>query len=78
MSSVFVSYSHQDAAFADRLVSDLCLSAIPATYDKWLLQVGDSIIEKISAAVEDATKLQEAREHFPEGSVCKTREPIRS
>jgi hypothetical protein len=46
MSNVFISYSHQDGAFADRLVGDLHLSAIPATYDKWLLRVGDSIIEK--------------------------------
>lgn len=55
MSNVFISYSHQDGAFADRLVSDLRLSAIPATYDKWLLRVGDSIIEKISAAVTAAS-----------------------
>lgn len=57
MQSVFVSYSHQDAAFADRLVGDLQLSAIPATYDKWLLRVGDSIIEKISSAVASASSV---------------------
>jgi hypothetical protein len=57
MSNVFISYSHQDGAFADRLVGDLRLSAIPATYDKWLLRVGDSIIEKISAAVTGASSV---------------------
>lgn len=57
MENVFVSYSHQDAEFVDRLVGDLQLSAIPATYDKWLLRVGDSIIEKISSAVVGASKV---------------------
>lgn len=52
--SVFVSYSHQDGDFVDRLVADLRYSSVPATYDKWLLNVGDSIIEKIASSVSDA------------------------
>ena len=43
MGSVFVSCSHNDSKFADRLVFDLRESEIPATYDKWVLRVGDSI-----------------------------------
>jgi TIR domain len=51
MDTIFVSYSHDDADFADRLVLDLRGSEVPATYDKWLLRVGDSIIEKIAQNV---------------------------
>lgn len=54
MKTVFVSYSHDDADFADRLVLDLLESEVPATYDKWLLRVGDSIIEKIAQSVVDS------------------------
>jgi hypothetical protein len=51
MRKVFVSYSHENSDFADRLVSDLQLSKVPATYDKWVLNVGDSIIARISQEV---------------------------
>ena len=51
METVFVSYSRADADFADRLVLDLRDSEVPATYDKWLLRVGDSIIERIAQSV---------------------------
>ena len=51
MDGVFVSYSHKDSEFVDRLIADLRYSDVPAIYDKWLLAVGDSIIEKISSAV---------------------------
>jgi hypothetical protein len=46
MQTVFVSYSHTDSDFVDGLVLDLRESEVPATYDKWLLRVGDSIIER--------------------------------
>lgn len=54
MEKVFISYSHGDTDFADRLVLDLRASDVPATYDKWLLRVGDSIIQKIAAEVSEA------------------------
>ena len=54
MRTVFIIYSHDDSDFADRLALDLRESDVPATYDKWLLQVGDSIIEKISSTVSEA------------------------
>ena len=57
MESVFVSYSHQDAEFADRLVRDLRYSDVPATYDKWILKVGDSIIDRIAEAVTTAASV---------------------
>ncbi len=54
MQKVFISYSHDDADFADRLILDLRAFDVPATYDKWLLRVGDSIIQKIAAEVSEA------------------------
>lgn len=57
MESVFVSYSHRDAEFVDRLVRDLRYSDVPATYDKWLLKVGDSIIDRIAEAVTTAASV---------------------
>jgi TIR domain len=57
METVFVSYSHGDAHIADRLVMDLRESEVPATYDKWLLRVGDSIIEKIADTVLDSDRI---------------------
>ncbi len=57
MESVFVSYSHWDAEFVDRLVRDLRYSDVPATYDKWLLKVGDSIIDRIAEAVTSAASV---------------------
>jgi TIR domain len=57
MQTVFVSYSHTDSDFVDRLVLDLREWEVPATYDKWLLRVGDSIIEKIATTVVDAASV---------------------
>lgn len=54
MRKVFVSYSHNDHDFADKLVADLCLSDIAATYDKWILNIGDSIIVRLAEEVSDA------------------------
>ena len=57
LQSIFISYSHADSSFADRLAQDLRESDVPAIYDKWLLRVGDSIIEKISSTVSAADKI---------------------
>src|SRR5271166_4907951 len=57
MEKVFISYSHGDARFCDRLVMDLHISDVPATYDKWLLRVGDSIIQKIATEVSEADRV---------------------
>lgn len=57
VNQVFISYSHRDAPFVDRLVRDLRYSDVPATYDKWLLRVGDSIIGKIAQTVAESDKV---------------------
>lgn len=54
MRSLFVSYAHSDSPLVDRLVADLACAGLPVNFDKWLLRVGDSIIERLSAAVTGA------------------------
>jgi len=43
----FISYSHKDEKFVDKLMIDLTVANLNATYDRWVLKVGDSLIEKI-------------------------------
>ncbi len=54
---VFVSYSHKDSRFVDKLIDDLVFANISVTYDKWLLNIGYSIIYKISEYVSEANKI---------------------
>ncbi|ADZ09355.1 TIR protein [Methanobacterium lacus] len=44
---VFISYSHEDKYFANRIAEDLMKNGIEVWFDKWEIQVGDSLIEKI-------------------------------
>jgi TIR domain-containing protein len=48
MIRIFVSYSHQDSKFADRLVKDLDNLGVSTFYAKLKIKVGDSIVEKIN------------------------------
>jgi hypothetical protein len=49
--NVFVSYSRHDAAFAQRLGTDLAAADVGVTLDLWEFRVGDSLRQKIDAAV---------------------------
>lgn len=51
MSSVFISYSIKDRNFASRLSNDLKSKGLSVWYDQWELKVGDSLIERIGAAM---------------------------
>ena len=44
---VFISYSHSDKEFVDKLAMNLVKSNIPIWLDRWELKVGDSITQKI-------------------------------
>lgn len=57
MSQVFLSYAHEDAAFVDRLHRDLSEARIPATYDKLALDIGDSIVVKISTIIQESASV---------------------
>lgn len=54
---IFVSYSHTDSAFVDRLAGELVNNNASIWLDRWELSVGDSILEKVQAAIEDASAL---------------------
>ena len=49
----FVSYSHKDSKFVDKLIIDLVKADIEIWIDRWEIKVGDSIIEKIETGIKD-------------------------
>jgi hypothetical protein len=48
---IFISYSHKDKAFADKLARNLVLLRHHIWMDRWELKVGESLIDKIHAAL---------------------------
>jgi hypothetical protein len=55
--SVFISYSHSDRAFVDRLASTLVARKINVWLDRWEILVGDSLIQKVEAGLEECAAL---------------------
>ena len=54
MKSIFISYSHKDKEFVSKLASDLWLYGIQSWVDVREIQVGDSLVKKISEGINDA------------------------
>lgn len=54
---VFISYSHQDKKFVDRLAVQLVQQKVNVWLDRWELKVGDSLINKIQDAIVGASAL---------------------
>lgn len=54
---IFISYSHKDKAFADRLATQLVRRNVNVWLDRWELSVGDSLVERIQEAVDGASAL---------------------
>lgn len=52
--SIFISYSHDDQAFARRLTADLEKAGVKVWLDERQLQVGDSLIEAIRQGIDEA------------------------
>lgn len=55
--SVFISYSSKDSLFIDKLSNKLIENRIPVWLDKWEMQPGDSLIDKIQHGLEDSSYL---------------------
>ncbi len=55
--SIFISYSHADKDFVDRLAIKLVAKRIPVYVDRWELNIGDSITDKIQTAITEASYL---------------------
>lgn len=54
---VFISYSHEDEDFVNKLAAHLVKAKANVWVDQWELHVGDSLIAKIEAAIQQASVL---------------------
>lgn len=54
MSTVFISHSQTDKPFVRKLASDLSANGIRVWVDETEIQIGDSLLEKISSAISEA------------------------
>jgi len=54
---VFISYSHQDAHFVNRLAAHLTQAKVHVWVDTWELHVGDSLISKVQEAIQESSAL---------------------
>lgn len=55
--SIFISYSHQDKIFVDKLAVSLVAKRISVFIDRWEMKVGESLTTKIQNAITDASFL---------------------
>ena len=53
MSSIFLSHNHADKAFARRVARDLKRAGIRVWFDEAELEIGDSLIERIRAGIDE-------------------------
>lgn len=54
---VFISYSHKDFEFVNRLAIELIRANVHVWVDKWEMKVGDSLLTRVQEAIEDADAL---------------------
>lgn len=54
---IFISYSHKNKEFVDKLAVQLVARNVNIWLDRWELNVGDSLIDKVQEAVEGASAL---------------------
>ncbi len=54
---VFISYSHNDKDFVDMLAMQLVTRNVNIWLDRWELNIGDSLIDKVQEAVDGASAL---------------------
>lgn len=54
---IFISYSHENKDFVDKLALQLVQRNVNIWLDRWELNIGDSIIDKVQEAVDGASAL---------------------
>lgn len=54
---IFISYSHKDKNFVDKLALTLIDKRIKVFVDRWEMKLGDSITEKVQNAISEASHL---------------------
>lgn len=52
---VFISYSHQDMVFVEKLAANLISAKTVVWIDKWEINVGDSLLDKVQNAIVDSS-----------------------
>lgn len=55
--SVFISYSHDDSDIVEKIASYLVKENLHVWIDKWELNYGDSLIQKVQSAISEASVL---------------------
>ena len=55
--AIFLSYSHQDADFVGQLATRLVEADARVWVDTWEINVGDSLVDRIQEAIQDAGAL---------------------
>src|ERR1051325_7328532 len=51
---LFISYSHENESFVNRLIARLVESRVAVWYDRVEIKVGESLFEKIQGAIQSA------------------------
>jgi len=54
---IFISYSHRDSEFVDRLAFQLVQNKVSIWIDRWEINVGDSLLTKVQEAITGASTL---------------------
>jgi hypothetical protein len=54
---VFISHSHQDKEFVDKLAAQLLMHNEYVWLDRWEIKVGDSLLDKVQGAIRSASAL---------------------
>lgn len=54
---IFISYSHKDKKFVDKLAMQLVSRNVNVWLDRWELAVGDSIVDRVQEAVDGSSAL---------------------
>ncbi len=54
---IFISYSHENKEFVDKLAMQLVARSVNVWLDRWELSIGDSLIEKVQEAVDGSSAL---------------------
>ncbi|MCC6667196.1 MAG: toll/interleukin-1 receptor domain-containing protein [Polyangiaceae bacterium] len=55
--AIFISYSHEDRGFVEKLAQNLVLRKARVWIDRWELEVGDSLVSRVQEAIESSSAL---------------------
>src|SRR5215472_11323729 len=54
MGQVFISHSHKDRAFVERLANDLGANGLDVWYSEWQMKPGDSLTQKVAEGIKSS------------------------